>query len=692
MNRKSVRSNLNIVVILIAVVSITLTVAIAFITMERIRNTIAEKYIELNTKEVSARLDGYMKGEIFLIEHLSMSRKVVSWVENESDLEVKKQALMELESLRTVLKDNNIFMVFDKSNSFYYVEGIVQNYIYEPIGVIEEINPRDIWYFKMKESQNNYDLNVDVDRFLNTMRVWINMKIFDDNRNIIGAIGTGIYLDTFLNDIFSTEEAGLEKVILIDQHKSIQIDSSSENIMQNSFSESEDIDKTVMIYGQGDPSFQKAIDDYYGNEIGLKIYRINNPEYDYMSITQFYNSDWNIVSFYDSSKILSLRSIYPMIILFSLIILLSIIVLRYSVKKVMLDPLEELNETVNEAIRKERYDNITSVKNDDFGDLAVAYNILGEKIIEQNKEYENKVEERTKELSLAYRELSLTNSKLEKFVETMPIGVFKLDENKKLTFVNSEFLNLFKVDTIEEFRTLNSYLGGNPIWGSFDEIVKENDQIEREIFSFKDSSGEKIWVEMSIIRIDDPEAMVHYEGIITDVSERKLNEFDLLKKTQVDALTSAYQRDYFMSLLEEEIEHVKYKDYESVFAIYDFDNFKDVNDEYGHPAGDMVLIKITELVKNLLNKDSHLGRIGGEEFGLILSNYDSNSLEVVLEKIRKAVEEEVITYKDIKLNVTISIGVTRIWKNDSMFSVYRRADKGLYIVKNRGKNGYEVII
>jgi diguanylate cyclase len=274
----------------------------------------------------------------------------------------------------------------------------------------------------------------------------------------------------------------------------------------------------------------------------------------------------------------------------------------------------------------------------------------------------------------------------------MPIGVFKLDENKKLTFVNSEFLNLFKVDTIEEFRTLNSYLGGNPIWGSFDEIVKENDQIEREIFSFKDSAGEKIWVEMSIIRIDDPEAMVHYEGIITDVSERKLNEFDLLKKTQVDALTSAYQRDYFMSLLEEEIEHVKYKDYESVFAIYDFDNFKDVNDEYGHPAGDMVLIKITELVKNLLNKDSHLGRIGGEEFGLILSNYDSNSLEVVLEKIRKTVEEEVITYKDIKLNVTISIGVTRIWKNDSMFSVYRRADKGLYIVKNRGKNGYEVII
>ncbi|TNF98959.1 MAG: sensor domain-containing diguanylate cyclase [Gammaproteobacteria bacterium] len=163
--------------------------------------------------------------------------------------------------------------------------------------------------------------------------------------------------------------------------------------------------------------------------------------------------------------------------------------------------------------------------------------------------------------------------------------------------------------------------------------------------------------------------------------KENLKKIDQLSKT--DALTSIYNRHKLETELGHEIARSKrYKTSLSV-ALFDVDNFKAINDTHGHQMGDQVLKRISELIiKNTRDTDI-IGRWGGDEFLIILPGINLDNAISVMEKIRG-----MIAAPDFfeSITVTCSFGVTQHIPDDSIGSMYKRADVALYRAKSAGRN------
>ncbi len=153
-----------------------------------------------------------------------------------------------------------------------------------------------------------------------------------------------------------------------------------------------------------------------------------------------------------------------------------------------------------------------------------------------------------------------------------------------------------------------------------------------------------------------------------------------------DPLTDAYNREYFFVRLREEIERAKRFNRDLSVAILDIDNFKKVNDEFGHPVGDEVLKSLSHLIKENIRSTDVFARIGGEEFGFILPETNIEGALRVCEKLRSVIQQHEFKVNSFSIRLTASFGVTQVKDTDTVESVYERADRALYEAKRLGKN------
>lgn len=168
----------------------------------------------------------------------------------------------------------------------------------------------------------------------------------------------------------------------------------------------------------------------------------------------------------------------------------------------------------------------------------------------------------------------------------------------------------------------------------------------------------------------------------------QLNEAyeDLRIAAMTDPLTKLANRRYLIEKIGEEI--IRFKRNERAFSIVlsDVDNFKDINDQYGHECGDYVLIYISDLMGSMIRQQDCISRWGGEEFLLLLTETDADGARVVAEKIRSRIQRSEIIYKDKKIFVTMTFGIATFSEDDDMNDTIKRADDALYIGKVSGRN------
>jgi len=154
-----------------------------------------------------------------------------------------------------------------------------------------------------------------------------------------------------------------------------------------------------------------------------------------------------------------------------------------------------------------------------------------------------------------------------------------------------------------------------------------------------------------------------------------------------DPLTKIYNLRYFIERINEELARGRRYDLDVGLIYFDLDFFKRVNDTYGHPAGDKVLVKISDLVRNEIRESDIFARTGGEEFAVLLPNSPLDSSIANAERIRIAIENLVIKLKDDTIvKVTISAGVANWDGKESTSDFYKRADQNLYKAKETGRN------
>ncbi|MFV9857270.1 PleD family two-component system response regulator [Rickettsia sibirica] len=155
-----------------------------------------------------------------------------------------------------------------------------------------------------------------------------------------------------------------------------------------------------------------------------------------------------------------------------------------------------------------------------------------------------------------------------------------------------------------------------------------------------------------------------------------------------DGLTGLFNRRYFDIHLKQIIEKTNKESIKLYLLMCDIDNFKHVNDTYGHQAGDKVLTIVSRILKNTLRVTDLIARFGGEEFTILLTDIDISKAIETAERVRVKIEYMNFHIEDQiePLKTTISIGVTKYKKEESIESFIERADKAMYEAKTTGKN------
>ena len=174
---------------------------------------------------------------------------------------------------------------------------------------------------------------------------------------------------------------------------------------------------------------------------------------------------------------------------------------------------------------------------------------------------------------------------------------------------------------------------------------------------------------------------------------RKLNEDKklLLKKSQIDVLTGAYNREAGETLIKEYL-NTKSLNLYYAFIIIDIDYFKKVNDRLGHHIGDDVLKEFTLILMKKFTKENIICRLGGDEFIVFVKDIQENNINMISQKLNVLCTKmkKNIEYNNIKQEISLSIGCVISNKNSDFKELYKQADEMLYKVKNNGKNGYEI--
>lgn len=177
-------------------------------------------------------------------------------------------------------------------------------------------------------------------------------------------------------------------------------------------------------------------------------------------------------------------------------------------------------------------------------------------------------------------------------------------------------------------------------------------------------------------------------GTILDITERKALEVKLADMAERDALTGLLNRRAILAHLETQHRDRRQANQSLCLLMCDVDHFKSINDRYGHGAGDEVLRQVAHLLCAHLREGDRVGRIGGEEFLIVLATADLEDARQVAERLRQQVARlEVNVGEGVRLSVTISIGLAQTrHQEEDWADVIARADQSLYAAKRAGRD------
>ncbi len=274
-------------------------------------------------------------------------------------------------------------------------------------------------------------------------------------------------------------------------------------------------------------------------------------------------------------------------------------------------------------------------------------------------------------------------------IAPFPILVSKLLDDSVI-YINPIARRVLKIQTqeLKQFH-LSDYFVDVAKRAELVEKVRQNKIIDNfEVQMRSPENDEKLWLNLSarVIELDGELAL--YLNL-HNITEQKNTEEQLFLQASTDALTGLNNRRQFEFLFNQSMAAaVRYKT-PYCLIMSDIDHFKLVNDTYGHEVGDIVLKKVAEVMKKTFRASDIMGRFGGEEFIVFLTNTNEDGGKIAAEHFRQAVEQAVIEEGGKKIPITISIGLTAT-DAKTLLDLTKEADLALYYSKEHGRNQVSV--
>ena len=200
--------------------------------------------------------------------------------------------------------------------------------------------------------------------------------------------------------------------------------------------------------------------------------------------------------------------------------------------------------------------------------------------------------------------------------------------------------------------------------------------------------GSEAWMELTIKPVkNDLGDVTHFVSIERDVTEQVLLQEQLDRLSKTDELTGLANRRAFYEALESEYIRYKRSDVEYTVLMFDIDFFKQVNDTYGHIAGDKVLKSLGELCGNVFRAQDIVARVGGEEFCTILPNTSKEKAYQTAIRFLESIRKMMIKFEQKIIRITVSIGIAEVDHEDiDSAEAVKRADNALYLAKDSGRD------
>jgi len=274
---------------------------------------------------------------------------------------------------------------------------------------------------------------------------------------------------------------------------------------------------------------------------------------------------------------------------------------------------------------------------------------------------------------------------IEKVVENMGQGLVLLDFDLEVKYANKSFYKMVEFD--DGILDLKKVLDQRD-WESFNENMKNLKRSTNNAISFESNlvtkSGDKVPVLITGVTYEEVDVS-RIILVITDITEKKKLEEILKKYATFDDLTGSYNRRAGFYALEKYFQLAKRRQEPLSVVFIDIDNLKYINDNYGHDAGDYILRKVTDVLKNTLRESDLIIRVGGDEFVLGLPNAEEIDVHKIFQRILRQLKEVKV---DGNVRINLSYGVSEykdFQKDINLESLIKEADNKMYEMKKAKK-------
>ena len=292
-------------------------------------------------------------------------------------------------------------------------------------------------------------------------------------------------------------------------------------------------------------------------------------------------------------------------------------------------------------------------------------------------------------------ELSLRESedRYRTLLDNVPIGVFRTSHSGKFLAANPASLNMLNLENVEalEGADVIDFYAAPQDRGALLDLLQSQGSVRNMEILFKKQNGGFFWGSITARAVTDANGNMQYiDGTMEDITEKKKIRENLKYLATHDSLTGIANRNLFDDRLAHAIDTAKRNGRKFALLFLDLDDFKKVNDEFGHAQGDWLLQQVVHRLSHSVRASDSVARLGGDEFAVILEGLSrADHILPVIHKILRAVSAPCMLHQR-EIRVSTSIGVS-IFPEDggSPDDLLQNADRAMYEAKDAGKNNFQ---
>lgn len=294
---------------------------------------------------------------------------------------------------------------------------------------------------------------------------------------------------------------------------------------------------------------------------------------------------------------------------------------------------------------------------------------------------------------------------LENILDNVFAGVYYVDNERKIKYWNKEAENITGYSSNEVVGNfcynnilqhvneegINLCQNGCALHASLNDGKK---RIAEVYLHHKDGHRVPVLSKVVPIRDENNEIIGAVELFLENRKRKSLEEklIKMEKENYMDELTNISNRKYMENILEKLVSKENIENENIIFCFLDIDDFKYINDNYGHIIGDKILTMVANTLDDNIRPSDKVFRWGGDEFALILFDLNNKKeLQILLTRLKLLINNSFIYFKEEKLSVTMSFGAVSIKDDDTIKSLIKRADENMYESKKKGKNRITIL-